>query len=300
MLAALDGFLSDTRAKCLDKELRAVLSARFELLEDAIRAHYVTLPCTAKMNCRPTYVDFAFMPECRAIVDVPVSETVALEQFTAVVPALVAEKWDADRRRELTAYLRPYLGEIAPDVDPLSLAIAVFKVKPEITCFVDIGLMRYPNVFTHDCRFQTCFHGACITSEAFCKKDTYTRTVQSLEWSWHQFKHLEKSPHLDVDIATPFHLDGLAGRAGAFSAVSSMRQIVSALGLDPARATFDDLERHDVWLRCVTCETDRPNDCIWAISWRDAVSLISNATRLTRSAYMPTFFSYSMNMMWAM
>lgn len=299
MLAALDGFLSDTRAKRLDKELRVVLSARFELLEDAIRAHYVTLPRTAKMNCRPTYVDFAFTPECRTIVDVPVSETVALEQFTLVVPAL-AQKWDADRRRELTAYLRPYLGEIAPDVDPLSLAIAVFKVKPEITCFVGIGLLRYPNVFTHDCRFQTCFRGACITSEAFHEQDTYTRTVQSLEWSWHQFKHLEKSPHLDVDIATPFHLDGLAGRVGAFSAVSSMRRIVSALGLDPARATFDDLERHDVWLRCVTCETDRPNDCIWAISWRDAVSLITNATRLTRSAYTPTSFCYSTNMTWGM
>lgn len=274
MLAALDGFLDETRATRLDKELRAALNARFELLEQAIRAHYVTLPRAAKMDCRPRCIDFAFTPECRAILDVPTSETVTLDQFTAVIPAL-AEKWDADRRKELLAYLRPHLGKVAPGVDPLSLAIAVFKLKdPQKSCYVDIGRMRYPTIFTHDCSFSNCFRGAKLkNAEAFRQEETYTRTVQSLNWGSYEHDKLMERPDDAVYLDGPFHLNELASRSEAACAVQCMRRLVSALGLDPARATFDDLERGDVWLRCITCETARPKSAIWAMSWMRAVSL---------------------------
>ncbi len=289
MLAALDGFLNDTRARRLDKELRTALGARFKLLEEAIRAHYVTLPRTAKMDCRPRYIDFAFTPECRAIADVPTSETVTLAQFTAVVPAL-AEKWDADRRAELLAYLRPHLGKVAPAVDPLSLAIAVFK--PKTSCYVDGGRMRYPTIFTHDCRWLHCFRGAKLkNAEALRQEDAYTRAVHCLKMDAHELGELEKNPDLPVYIDAPFHLRELAGDSGAAIAVEGMRRIVSALGLDPARATFDDVERADVWLCCVTCETERPNDSIWAMPWTRAVSFfVACVVRsVCAAAYTPSF-----------
>lgn len=232
------------------------------------------------MDCRPRYIDFAFTPECRAIVDVPTSETVTLDQFTAVIPAL-AEKWDADRHKELLEYLRPHLGEVASDVDPLSLAIAVFKLKKEKSCYADIGRMRYPTVLIHDCAWFNCFRGAKLkNAEAFRQEETYVRTVHSLEWGAFDYSELEKKPDHPVYIDAPFHLDGLTGPSEAACAVQSMRRIVSALGLNPARATFNDLEQSDVWLRCVTCETERPNDAIWAMSWIYAVSLF--ATRVVR------------------
>ncbi|KAL1940717.1 hypothetical protein VTO73DRAFT_7758 [Trametes versicolor] len=270
VLTALDGFLNETREKRLDKELRAALIARFELLEQAIQAHYVTLPRTAKMDCRPRYIDFAFTPECRAIVDVPTSETVTLDQFTAVIPAL-AEKWDTDRHKKLLEYLRPHLGEVAPDVDPLSLAIAVFKLKKEKSCYVDIGRMRYPTIFTHDCHFNDCFRGAILqNAEVFHQGDTYTRTVHSLKWGEFEFGRLGEKPNYAVFVDAPFHLDELADPSKAACAMQCMRRLVSALGLDPARATFDDLDRSDVWLRCVTCETARPSATIWAMPWTRA------------------------------
>lgn len=276
MLVALDGFLHDTRTKRLDQELRATLSARFKLLKRAIRAHYVMLPRAAKMDCRPKYIDFAFMPECRAIVDVPTSETVTLKQLTTVVPSL-AERWEADVRKELLAYLRPHLGEVAADVDPLSLAIAVFRVKEEKMCRVSIGCMRYPAILTHNCGFNNCFRSAVYdTAETFQQQDTYTRTAQSLGWREHEFAALEADPNRRVYVDAPFHLDWLAGRDEASAAVKTMRCIVSALGLDPTQASFEDLEQCDIWLRCVTCEAEDPHGIIWARSWRNAVSLLDS------------------------
>lgn len=89
-----------------------------------------------------------------------------------------------------------------------------------------------------------------------------------------------------------FHLDWLAGRDEASSAVKTMCRIVSALGLDPARASFEDLEQCDVWLHCVTCEVEDPHGIIWARSWRNAVSLFdSSAARWAQAAYTAPSFA---------
>ncbi len=282
MLVALDSFLTDTRSRRLEKELRAALTARFELLEEAIQAHYVTLPRSALMDCRPRYIDFAFTPEVRAIAGAPTSEIVTVEQFAAVVAALAA-KWDADRRKELAAYLRPHLGKVAAGVDPLTLAIAVFRAKHDQACNTPIALMRYPVVLSHAHSFSdaTCMRGTDLKdAAAFRKQDVYTRTVQSLTWRKYEFEHLDEHPEWPVSVHTPFHVGGLAKRADAGAAVKGMRRIVTALGLDPARATFDDLERCDGWLRCVTCESDEPHANIWALSWRSAVSVFCWCPRL--------------------
>lgn len=275
MLVALDSFLNDTRARRLEKELRTALNVRFKLLEEAIQAHYVTLPRSAQMDCRPQYIDFAFTPEVRAIAELPMSDTVTVEQFAALVPAL-AERWEADRRKELSAYLRRHLGKVAAGVDRLALAIAVFKTQPGLSCGTSIALMRYPAILAHAHHHSdvSCVRGAtCKDAAAFRRQDVYTRTVQSLTWRKYEFEHLDEHPDWKVYVPTPFHLDRLVRGATAGDVVEGMRRIVTALGLDPARATFDDLEQCDVWLRCVTCEMDEPHETIWARSWRSAVSV---------------------------
>ncbi|OJT13653.1 hypothetical protein TRAPUB_9752 [Trametes pubescens] len=261
--ASLDCFLKATRAKRLDTEFRAVLRARFELLEEAITAHYVTLPRTAHMDCRPKYIDFALTPECRAIADVAESETVTTAQFAAVVPALAA-KWDADRRRELTAYLLPLLGHVAPDVDPLALAIALFK-----TSWRRSELMRYPAILAYGCGEGDCFRTRSCSTEEFYADDLYTRTTKTLHWTEADFKTLA---HVDEYAAmyVPFNIEELAEPIEAREVVDTMRLVVAALGLDPARATFDELERCEVWLRCSSCETRYRSEEINAMSWSAA------------------------------
>ncbi|EIW59873.1 uncharacterized protein TRAVEDRAFT_47175 [Trametes versicolor FP-101664 SS1] len=264
------GFLKSVRQKRIQKEYRDLLKTRFDALEEALTAHYVTLPRTVQMDCRPKYVDFAFAPECREIADAPASQNITAAHFAAVIPSLT-RKWDTECKKQLTAYLRPHIGKVGAGVDPLSLAIAVFKVNKERACVAPIGSMRYPNILAHDCLFSHCVRGArCKNAEALRQEDSYTRAVLSLEWSPHRFEDLEEHPDRSISVQTPFHLDGLADCREAGDAVKSMRRIVSALGLDPMRATFDHLERCDVWLRCVTCETEDPHDVVWARSWREA------------------------------
>ncbi|OJT10751.1 hypothetical protein TRAPUB_12734 [Trametes pubescens] len=273
VLATLGHSLSTTRAKCLDKELRAALVARFHALEDAITAHYVNLPRTARMEFRPRYIDFALMPKCRAIAEVPASATVTAAQFTAVVPAL-AKRWDEERRMELTEYLRPHLGDVAPDVDPLELAIAFFRNRKP--CCAPIWRMRYPAIFMHDCSYVDCFRtDRGRTTQESGQDDLYTRTTKSLDWiefelNTREYEHRYSGPHV------PFNIRSLAGPIQAHEVVDMMRRVVAALGLDPAWATFDDLERCEVWLRCTTCETQQPLDEVRAMSWTAAHWLTVN------------------------
>ncbi len=274
MRAALDDFLNSTRTERLDKELRAALTARFAALEDAITAHYVTLPRTARMDYRPQYIDLAFTPECRALVDVPTSApTVTVDQFAAVVPAL-AEQWEEGLRAAFLAYLLPHLGDVPADVDPFTLAIAVFNVKEHLYRG-PIASMRYPTILCYANsrgRSSICRIARCMSAAEFYKDDMYTRTVHALGWTSWDFKQLSAPPAWGVAMHVPFHLQWMAGPAEAARAVEGMRRIVSALGLDPARATFDDLERCDLYLRCVTCETIYTDNPPWARSWRAAVS----------------------------
>lgn len=275
MLAVLDKFLETTREKRINHEFRERLKARFEALDEAIAAHYVTLPRTPRMDYRPQYIDFAFTPECRAIADLPASETVTADHFAAVVPAM-ARKWDEDHKRQLTEYLLPHLGDIAADVDPLELAIACFNISgPNIlSCFGHIRTMRYPAILKHHCfTGKDCFRTTVATAAEYFEDDLYTRSAKTLESGreW-EARMRERSPTALSVVCVPFHIDGLARAKGARDVVSRMRRIVAAVGLDPTCATIRDLERCNVWLRCVVCETHNPTDEVYARSWSGAVS----------------------------
>lgn len=269
---ALDGFLQNAREKRVNKDYRTLLRARFRALKDAITGHYVTLPRTARMDCRPQYIDLAFSRECRAIMDLPTSETVTADSFAPIVPALI-QKWDADRRKELAAYLVPHLGDIAADLDPLALAIASLTSSAHVTCSASIHTMRYPAILKHRCsRGNDCFRTARVHTQEYFEDDLYTRTTKTLDGGVEFEAEIRERSYDHLVTRVPFHTDGLDEGLRARDVVGRMRRIVVAVGLDPARATLEDLERCDVWLRCVVCERQDPSEAIHARSWSNAVS----------------------------
>ncbi|KAI0630484.1 hypothetical protein C8Q77DRAFT_1063124 [Trametes polyzona] len=258
---SLSRLLNTTREKRLKAEYSAALRKRFEALEQVITAHYVSLPRTARMDCRPQYIDLAFIPEIRAIADVPASEVVTADHFAAVVPAVVA-KWEADQRKELTDYILPLLGDISPDVDPLSLAIACFIHRSVRGDHGYGALMRYPDIFARGCARV----GGCDRAD-LAHENPYTRLARTSKWE-PRLEGVDVGKH---EMMSPLGVSTLAKPAQAKAVVDCLRGIVLALGLDPARATEDDLDAHDVWLHCVTCEArNKPRDAIWVYHWRSA------------------------------
>ncbi|KAI0358165.1 hypothetical protein OH77DRAFT_1248169 [Trametes cingulata] len=210
------------------------------------------------MDCRPQAIDFAFTPECRAIIDVPTSETVTAADFATIIPELAA-KFVADRKEELTRFICPILGEVPAGVDPLSLAITCL---PPLDVYVGMRCessnvvgMRYPAILAHDC-WKRCFRSSRVTKEEFEADDYYTRTVKSLHWSEAMFKDLQVVKYHSERAYVPFHIAVLEEHPkGVEAAVERMRKIVSALGLDPMKTTFEELDACETWLRCEACET---------------------------------------------
>ncbi|KAI0631922.1 hypothetical protein C8Q77DRAFT_882355 [Trametes polyzona] len=256
------------------------LKSRLNVLEKAIVAHYVpSLPRTAQMDCRPHPIDFALEPECRAILDVPVDKTVTVEQLSPIIPAL-ATKWDADRRRALLDYITPLLGEVAPSVDPLRLAIAHFRADYRICSRQNEAecIMRYPDILasTPECRYSL-RHAMekDVTGELKDEdKDKYAYTIKRLHWGspapdGSDAAYYDYDPEKELHV--PHSLAKLAEAEYGRAVVDSYRRVVAALGFDPARATFDELQQCDRWLRCATCESERPQGGkIRAWSWLGA------------------------------
>ncbi|EIW59895.1 uncharacterized protein TRAVEDRAFT_47198 [Trametes versicolor FP-101664 SS1] len=265
VLIVLDDLLKSTREKRLNSEYRQTIWVRFKTLERAIQAQYVTLPRNVRMDCRPRYIDLALTPECRAIIDVPMSEAVTVDDLAAVVPALV-QTWEAETRKALTEHLLPHLGDIAADVDPLELAVSFFYSNNG-SCTGPISIMRYPAILKHHCnRTEDCYRSGWYTKEEFLKEDLYTRTTKTLGTYVVDSESEILAHRENVRTRVPFHLGGWGPRG----VVARMQRLVSAMGLDPTRATFEELERCDMWLRCTTCETENPNNAIFAHSWNSA------------------------------
>ncbi|KAH9851974.1 hypothetical protein C2E23DRAFT_757784 [Lenzites betulinus] len=276
VLAALDKPLNETREDRILAELCAVLRPRFAALEEALVAHYVTIPRNARMDCRPKYIDLALIPECRAIIDVPASETVTAEDFAAVIPAVV-EKWEANIKKELTAYIQPLLGDIASGVDPLTLAIAVFE------CCSSTAALQWPDILAHQCRhgdqsdgYASCFHTAGTRLEVLEGNDAYTYAAKALNRTLDLPRY-----HRDYyrEHKVPFRLSALVSSKRGRENVDRMRKIVSACGLDPASATIEELDQADMWLecQCIVCNERRPRKlkslqppAVLAQQWRGA------------------------------
>ncbi|KAH9857895.1 hypothetical protein C2E23DRAFT_801914 [Lenzites betulinus] len=263
VITSLDDFLQTTRSKRIASELRATLPARFEALEKALLAHYVKLPRNASMDCRPESIDLALIPECRALLDAPTGETVTTDDFAAIVPAMV-EKWEANIKEQLTTYIRPHLGNIPPGTDPLSLVVAVFR------CEEAPSPLRWPDILVHRCVGRPCTRQRYAKQEKFERDDVYTYTTKTLRNAADQEYQAARDPNYLRRHDVPFCVNALLPFEYARSAVNSMRAIVLAMGLDPTKATVEDLERCDVWLKCDVCSKKPGVMGSRVMSWRGA------------------------------
>ncbi|EIW59897.1 uncharacterized protein TRAVEDRAFT_20163 [Trametes versicolor FP-101664 SS1] len=130
---------------------------------------------------------------------------------------------------------------------------------------------KYPAILYHRCFTgprEGCYNTSTYAVKEYLKEDLYTRTTKTLvHMIYEESLLLCGDKFLSAHI--PFKLNDGDGRNPG-DVVNRMRRIVSAVGLDPTRATFEDLDRCDVWLRCVTCETEHPKDPIFARLWSSA------------------------------
>ena len=265
VLVALDGFLNETRERCLSAERQAAIRTRLGSLETAMLEHYIQLPRTAEMDIRPNYIEFAFMDKCKALADAPVEQTVTREDFLAIMPEL-HKKWLVSAKAQLAKEVKQHLRTLSVSVttrNPLNLAVAMFvcaHCRP-------FACMRFPAVLAHVCGY----------------------TAEDNDDSWENLDEMPKSSelyaltarmlHVDKDdyetyreARTPFSLSKMVGREDKYirEVLEPMCTIVRALGLDPATATAADLEACDERLKCATCAAEGRPEQVYG--WDAAVS----------------------------
>ncbi|KAI0793709.1 hypothetical protein C8Q74DRAFT_1215236 [Fomes fomentarius] len=208
---------------------------RFYALQDAVVAHYVTLPRNATMDCRPKYIEFAVAGECRALVEAPVSQPITREDFMKVIPRLVTN-WQEEKAAMLRQRLRSeiWLGKRSK-VDPLDLAIATW------VCGHCRMPLRYPAVLAHSCAYPPLFG-----SDHFTKN--YEHLIAAV------YRNAGPKPRATPG-RLPSHLEWMVS-GHKEQVLNNMVAIVSAMGLKPKSATIKDLEEYDARVRCVRCRQD--------------------------------------------
>ena len=179
--------MEEHRRSRLYDEYTEVIYPRLIDLDEAIREHYVQYPLTDAMDFRPHFIDFAFMPECRALADAPSSQQVSQADFAALIPNLGAQ-WMAAQERELKALLIKQLQlhhggdsddsrSSTPDgtSDPFRLALGVFF------CTGPCGraLLRYPEVLAHGCTRKT--NLAAVEKRHLADGDHYAHAAAILD-----------------------------------------------------------------------------------------------------------------------
>lgn len=225
------------------------------------------------MDARPQYVDFALMDECKTVANAPSTETITGEHFAPLIPSL-ASRWENERKTELIDALRKTLGKVADSPDPLNLAVAIF---PCTRCDQKLfPFFRYPAVLGHPCGhsrgsdpygFDLDFDLDLYEFGLDDGVDVYRTTATTTKPNPHEFFPETKK-------VLPFELKNMSSRSrsGVERALKNMYRIVKTLGLDPMRATFEELMSCEARLRCGACamkEGDRPDE---VFAWEAAVS----------------------------
>ncbi|KAI0794324.1 hypothetical protein C8Q74DRAFT_569919 [Fomes fomentarius] len=248
VLAAIDTFLVETRTERLEKELDEVMKIRATELEAAIVAQYVQLPRSFIMDCRPRAVDLAQEPEIRALREAPTTDNVTRETFADVLPSIIA-RWEKKQKAELRKIIRPHLGikRIPRSIDPLDLAIAVFYSRHHIRDDRS-NMLRFPDLLGRDCMRHELGYGPAAQEPN-----------SNDPWAYWIF-------NFRPDV--PFDLGIFQSRRALSVGVKWMRNIVTALGLDPSRATFAELQGCDARVRCLECWRLWHEDRIY--SWQAA------------------------------
>ncbi|KAI0766131.1 hypothetical protein BD413DRAFT_155601 [Trametes elegans] len=248
---SIRSFLENTRSRRRLQEYRKVISGGLYVLKQAVETHYATArPGVPPALYRPSYIDFAFSADCRAIVDVPMTMSVNMDDFASIIPAL-ATKWDEDVKARLTCLMRKLLEDIpiSADVDPLTLAIAVFTCKHEHQYReIPARLRHYPAILSHGCT---------RTGSLPPDSDQYAQVAMNFQVA-DGYRCRRTRSRVEPQVQVPFDTANLDDGPRAKDNIRWMRDVVSALGLDPSRATLQDVEQCRERLHCRHC-TDGPS-----------------------------------------
>ena len=208
------------------------------------------------MDVRPSYIEFALMPKCKALADAPVEQTVTRADFLAILPDL-HKKWQTTSKSQLAKTVQRLLRTSTISIstrDPLNLAVTVFVCK---YC-APFACMRYPAVLAHDCG---------------SKKDDWSDEEDEELNSKNLYSRVAKDLHDDEwGLRERFSLGKVIGPQDDYlhQVLGPMCTIVRALGLDPSTATAGDLDACDARLRCARCVAKgKPSE---VYSWDAAVS----------------------------
>ncbi|EJF64361.1 hypothetical protein DICSQDRAFT_178812 [Dichomitus squalens LYAD-421 SS1] len=252
---ALDDFLNDTRAQRLKEEKDRIVKERFAELDAAIVAYCVTLPRNATMNCRPLAFDLAPMKELERLANAPVSKNVTRESFASIVPKLV-DKWFAKQKADFESLLRPLVkcDRVPLGVDILDLAIAVFYLGGSNE--PPSSRLRYPYILAQS-QFRWSYGSEDLPSG-------------------HYARHVADRYNIPFTVSV---IDKNKVERG----IKWMRSILTALGLDPDRTTFAELEKCEGRLRCAKCKSDRRPDVVYA--WEAAFVHTASSNSGKKTSY---------------
>ncbi|KAM5534509.1 hypothetical protein V8D89_011841 [Ganoderma adspersum] len=241
---AIQDEMSTIRACRLEEERETQIKARWNELAEAILDHYVQLPKTASMDCRPTPHILLTDEECFKLVVAARDREVTRRDFAAVLPEVCA-RWQASCADELRGLVRGVILTVAEYVDPLDLAVAVFNCENSM-CSEKVA-HRYPDLLAHTC--------ACRYGPRFAEQEEKVRVRRAVVWLSKASEAHGATAYASVNglPGTKIRLHG--GLRRPDDSVIRMQYIVAALGLDPARATRDDLERCEARLWCRVCSS---------------------------------------------
>ncbi|TBU50710.1 hypothetical protein BD309DRAFT_985349 [Dichomitus squalens] len=225
-------FVNGVRTQRIAEERKILLHTRFTVLAKAVSRHQgPDAKRDRSSDFEPHLKDFMFMPEFHELLDAPSSAGLSIlddpRQLRDMFGAGIAA-WKKARKDELSALVAPSLLE--DDSDPLALALTVFRCKGCRRC-----ALRYPEVLVHHC--QRRFYWRYIPSwRTGNVGDVYRHAVATYGHFYRS--HWEINQHLTAST----------------EAISFLRPILEACGLNPDTATRREADECGARLICRQCE----------------------------------------------
>lgn len=242
------------RTRRLLEEREIQVKERLQELKESILDHFVQLPKTASMDCRPTASILLGEKECFDLVMAPREQEVTRPHFARVLPE-VCSRWEAWCEDQLRSSVRTAIPSIPGDIDPLRLAVAVFDCEgvpySGRTCSGSAP-HRYPSLMAH----------ACLCAHPWARRQEEEDSHISCIAEWLSKIKTNDNKRYRPRSRTKIH----QSKCIPLDSIVRMQHIVSSLGLDPTRTMHEQIS--DVWLWCRVCSPSSKEVFTWEAAVR--------------------------------
>lgn len=216
------------------------LRPRFVLLFKVIAGWLQTSGLrTADTDWYPCIADLALLPVFRHWIDVPANIAVhenALSKFQEQLPDFITT-WHMERKSEIMAIVIDALDSVPDDVDPLSLAVATFDCR---RC--SYRGMRWLQLLSHGCARSREFESTTMAENMHKQAVVFACDEQREKYMW----------DIRVFVFNP--------------CLATTRLAIQACDEDPDVATYEDMDRCSVRVKCNKCTR-----ICEALTWKKAV-----------------------------